>query len=160
VLNQYLPQAKLGGGNYIYAFSGGWGDNSGTNSNGINYFGINAVTALGEAGCTNCILPNQGLTVSQAYAIDKKIDDGLPLSGNVLAAYIYTNNWGWNGAWDSAFASPQNTAPTALPRLFGATGTCFDDNNIASNPMTYSVEISNGANVNCGLTFQMQAGSR
>jgi hypothetical protein len=25
-------------------------------------------------------------------------------------------------------------------------------------PMQYSIEISNGANVNCGITIQMQAG--
>jgi prepilin-type N-terminal cleavage/methylation domain-containing protein len=154
-LNLYLPQAKVGSGNYVYVISGGWGDESGTNSNGSNYFGINAVTSLGQGACPQCLWSNPGLTVQQAYAIDSKIDDGLPLTGNVLAAYIDSNNWFWpnkNGY------NEQNIAPPSSTTFVPTTSTCFDNGPAHNYPMQYSIEVSNGANVNCGLTFKVQAG--
>ena len=148
ILNQYLPQAKIGGGNYVYVFSGGWGDNAGTSSstNGINYYGISAAYTLG-AGC-NCLYSNPGLTVQQAYAIDSKIDDGNPLTGNVLAAYISSNNWIWRGF-------PDNTPPPTSA-LGGSSTTCYDNGNNSNNPMQYSTKQNGGSGVNCGLTFQFQ----
>jgi prepilin-type N-terminal cleavage/methylation domain-containing protein len=84
-LDVYFPEAKLGGGKYIYIWSGGFNLSTpsiGAN-NGINYFGIAAITA------TNGIpWSSPGLTVQQAYSIDKKIDDGLPQTGNVTAMYV------------------------------------------------------------------------
>jgi prepilin-type N-terminal cleavage/methylation domain-containing protein len=149
-LNLYLPQAKLGNGNYVYIVSGGWGNNSGTNSNGVNYFGISGVSALGQSDCTACLISTTGLTVAQAAAIDTKIDDGLPLTGNVLAAYISSNNWYWPDA-------PGNAAPPTSA-ITPNNSTCFDNGGNISNTMHYSVEVSNGSNVKCGLTFKMQAG--
>ena len=149
-LNLYLPQAKLGNGNYVYVFSGGWGDNSGTASNGVNYFGINAVISLGQGACTTCLWANPGLTVQQADAIDGKIDDGMPLTGNVLAGYISSNNWGWPSGTGNSPPPTGGFSPSA--------STCFDNGGNTSTPMHYSLEVSNGANVNCGLTIKMQAG--
>jgi len=150
-LNLYLPQAKLGGGNYVYVFSGGWGDNPGTASNGVNYFGINAVTSLGKGGCSTCLWANPGMTVQQAYAIDGKIDDGLPLTGRVLAAYISSNNWYWNNL------SVSNQAPPTTSSAYRPSSTnCMDNGFPVQYPMQYSIEISNGANVNCALSFRFQ----
>jgi prepilin-type N-terminal cleavage/methylation domain-containing protein len=153
IISQYLPKAKLGNGNYIYVFSGGWGDNSDTSSNGVNYFGLNNVTSL-NGGCA-CLFSTPGLTVNQAYSIDAKVDDGLPLTGNVLAAYINSNNWEWPFSWQI-----ENVSPPQGP-LTPATSTCFDNGGVGGRAITltqYSLEISNGSNVNCGLTFKMQAG--
>jgi prepilin-type N-terminal cleavage/methylation domain-containing protein len=153
VISQYLPQAQLGGGTYIYVFSGGWGDNSGGgNSNGINYFGLSAVSKFGIAGsCTSCLWSNSGLTVAQAAAIDTKIDDGMPLTGNVLGAYISATDWLWPDVG-------ANQGPPTTYTVGPSTSTCFDNGGNNSNTMHYSVEFSNGANVTCGLTFKMQAG--
>jgi prepilin-type N-terminal cleavage/methylation domain-containing protein len=65
-LNNWLPPAKLGQGNYIYVYSfeGGNGSSSlGAN----NYFGISAVT---ELVVNDWIDSTPGLTVQQAYSID------------------------------------------------------------------------------------------
>lgn len=148
-MSLYLPSAKLGNGNYIYIYSGGWGDNSGSSSNGVNYFGLSHVTQFGGGG--GYLDSNAGLAVSQAYAIDTKVDDGLPLTGNVLAAYAGGNNWIWcNGG--------QNIAPPTSSTISPSASTCFDNGGNASNTMKYSVQYSNGSNVACALTFKMQAG--
>lgn len=73
-LSSWLPAAKLGGANFIYAYS----------RNGINYYGILAITSFYWAS----LVSNPGVTVRQAFEIDKKTDDGLPQSGNVTAVYI------------------------------------------------------------------------
>ncbi len=52
---------------------------------GQNYFDVSAVTKIYDAVGTN---KSTGVTVQQAYNIDNKIDDGLPQSGSVLAAYV------------------------------------------------------------------------
>lgn len=89
-LNSYFPQAKLGAGNYIYVWSGGYGAfTAPTANNGINYFGMSAVTALDGDGNA---FSNPALTAQQAYSMDVKLDDGLPLTGNVTIAY---NGGGW-----------------------------------------------------------------
>jgi prepilin-type N-terminal cleavage/methylation domain-containing protein len=149
----YIPPAKLGGGNYIYVTSGGWPDQSGTNSNGTNYFSLGVVSIIGTAGsCTSCVQGNSGLSVSQAVAIDTKIDDGMPLTGNVLAAYVGNNEWIWPAV--GANQAPPSVGYTVVP----SASTCFDNGGNTNNKMQYSVEVSNGANVTCALTFKMQAG--
>ena len=75
--SSYYPQAKIGNGNYIYVWSG-----QGGHTNNINFFGI-SVPSVSDTGGDQVY--TTGLTVAQAYAIDAKIDDGLPQSGNVLA---------------------------------------------------------------------------
>jgi hypothetical protein len=34
--------------------------------------------------------------------------------------------------------------------------TCYDNNNSASNPVTYSLSQNGGAGLNCSLSFQFQ----
>ena len=152
----YLPAAKLGNGNYIYVYSGGYGGHNGIGQgDGVNYFGLSAFVSFGQGACTHCLWSNPGLTVAQAAAIDKKIDDGMPTTGNVVAAYLYSNNYVWgngNGAWGSY--AYNTVAPTNS--IGGAAYTCFDNGANSSNPMQYSVEVSNGSNVNCGLSFRFQ----
>jgi hypothetical protein len=134
----------------VYVFSGGWGDNNGTSSNGINYFGLSNVTSFGQGGCVNCLWSTPGLTVQQAFAIDSKIDDGLPLTGNVMAAYINSNNW----YWGSGQGSSNSAAPTSA--ISGNSTTCFDNGNNSNNVMQYSVEQKGGAEVTCGLVIKFQ----
>src|SRR5438477_421708 len=59
----YFPQAKVGGGNFVYVWSGGP-----ASGNGVNYFGLSVVTLIG--GVTLWSAP--GLSVQQAYDIDRK----------------------------------------------------------------------------------------
>ena len=75
-IGNYLPQSKIGSSGYVYVWSGGWQSFAGQ-PDSINYFAISGVTGSGWS------VPL--MTVAQAYAIDKKMDDGLPQFGNVLA---------------------------------------------------------------------------
>jgi prepilin-type N-terminal cleavage/methylation domain-containing protein len=86
-LNLYFPAAKLGGGNYVYVWSGG-----ANGGDGNNYFGlkvIGEILAGREVLGAGATWPPTTISVSQAYAIDTKVDDSLPQSGRVTAVWIY-----------------------------------------------------------------------
>jgi prepilin-type N-terminal cleavage/methylation domain-containing protein len=134
----FFPAAKIGGGNFVYVYSTGVV----ANTTGVNYYGVAAVTGVSNAGgCGGCIDSMPGLTVRQAYDIDKKIDDGLPLTGSVIAAYASGNACGGGGV-----CNPSNAATPS-------SSTCYD-----TTSGNYSITVSNGSNVNCALSFKMQAG--
>jgi hypothetical protein len=166
-INTYLPQAKIGSGGYVYVWSGGWQGFTGGGGDGLNYFAVTGVTGYWSANESSSAIPL--LTVAQAFAIDKKVDDGLPQSGNVLAmdesmawatngpvsgtppTEIFTGDYGLNPAvgpvtpssggavWDSASSSQ----------------TCYSNGNNIQVQETYS--ITNNANyVNCVLSFKFQ----
>jgi prepilin-type N-terminal cleavage/methylation domain-containing protein len=143
----YLPQAKLGGGNFIYVWSGGPNYNALGESNSINYYGLSAATQIATVnGCQWCLSSTPALSVQAAYSMDKKMDDGLPQSGNVMAFYSLGN-----GGTPEAWAGPSDTSKTA-----GSSTTCYDNGNVAGATQQYSVEINNGANVTCALSFRFQ----
>jgi prepilin-type N-terminal cleavage/methylation domain-containing protein len=152
-LDNWMPQAKLGGGNYIYVWSGGWGVDVGSvGSDQVNYFGLSAVTEIDEW----LQLSQPGLTVQQAYAIDKKIDDGLPQQGGVTAMYVNPNSASWaaGGGAQGAAVDPTNAPTTAATP--GSATTCYDNSNVGGATQQYSVEMSGGSNVNCALSFRFQ----
>lgn len=138
-LNDYFPSAKIGGGNSFYVYSNTY--SSGGNS--INYFGLSAVTTIASSlnGCVWCIGSNPGLTVKQAYDIDKKIDDGLPGTGTVLAQYLDAVSFGGTGPGDAPNAATASST------------TCYD-----TTSGNYSVTQNGGAGINCALSFKMQGG--
>ena len=123
---QYFPSAKISG-NYIYVYS----------YNSENFFGIAGITAISPAGN---ITPSMGLTVIQANNIDTKIDDGLPLSGRILAYY---NDTSYGGAFYGRTAAPNAALPSS--------STCYDT---TSN--RYSTSQSGGTNMNCSLSIKFQ----
>jgi len=149
-INSYLPQAKIGNGNYVYVWSGGWSEATTDTDPGDshNYFGLSAVTSNAECH----VISNTSLTVAQAYAIDKKMDDGLPQSGNVTAMYPSTLVWAAGGGNSGAEAG--NGGPTTAATQGSAT-TCYDNNNTIGQ-QKYSVQQNNGANANCALSFRFQ----
>ena len=165
----YLPPAKLGQGNYIAVWSGGWQlfaamDIGGAAPDQKNYFSISSVVGCGVAN--GLAYTNVGMSVAQAYSIDKKIDDGLPQSGRVLAL----NNPGLNAGWaiggqnsatgaNGMGANDGNdgpvipgdgisTAPTA--------DTCYDNSSVAGGVEKYSMSQNGGAGLNCALSLQFQ----
>lgn len=128
-LERYLPQAKIGGGNYFHV----------TSSLGVNYFGLTKVTEIQ-------ISPNMssgpGLSVRQAFNIDTKMDDGLPQSGRATALYL-NNVLTWAGT--------VGTGATA-----GSSATCYDNANVAAAVQKYSVSQGGGNHVNCALLVVFQ----
>ncbi|MEQ1704416.1 MAG: prepilin-type N-terminal cleavage/methylation domain-containing protein [Rickettsiales bacterium] len=133
ILGTYYPKAKLGNGNYVYAWSGGVGTGGNpTSINGINYLGIMAITSAN--GGNSFIGSNYGIGVTDAYNIDKKIDDGTPENGMVQA--IYTTSW---SVW-----SPNDWQTN----ITSSTTKCYNSgNNVYYIPSTGTF---------CGLSFKME----
>jgi prepilin-type N-terminal cleavage/methylation domain-containing protein len=147
-LANYMPQAKIGNGNYIYVWSGGQYPFSGVTP--PNYFGLSAVSNVSFA-----LSSTPTIRVSQAYAIDTKTDDGLPTSGRVMAVYIDSSSFDQSVGWtDGDDYNPPNAE--TIP-ITGAATTCFDNGGVAGVPH-YSIEINSGAGANCALSFQFQSG--
>ena len=85
---------------------------------------------------------NADIPVIQAANIDKKIDDGSPITGSVVAAYINNNN-------QATIAAPNTTISG------GNAASCYD-----TTTNTYSTSISGGTNPNCALSFKMLGAAR
>lgn len=141
-LTLWFPQAKLGQGNYLYVWSGGV--NASTSNNNINYYGISAINTMYTSGISSA----PALSVAQAYAIDSKIDDGLPQSGNVTALYL-TGTPTWAAGGGGTGANPGAVAT-------GSSSTCYDNGGNSANVMSYSLSQNNGSGVNCALSVQFQ----
>ncbi|HEU5046903.1 MAG TPA: prepilin-type N-terminal cleavage/methylation domain-containing protein [Rickettsiales bacterium] len=145
-LDAYFPKAKIGNGTYVYVRSGGSGGYIGSGNYdtvwylpvGVNFFGVTALTSINYQGDT---ASNQGIRVIQAYNIDKKIDDAIPVTGTVT---IFATDWGSNVL------------------VSGTAATCADARGngggwyTAATTNRYSTEINNGSGMNCGLQFQFQ----
>jgi prepilin-type N-terminal cleavage/methylation domain-containing protein len=148
VTDNVLPQAAIGQGNYVYVWSGGYGVASG-NKNSLNYFGLSAVTQL-QFGQVS----TPGLTVTQAYSIDKKIDDGFPTTGNVTALYLTSTYPHWAAGGGNTGANNGDNSPSTGATSPSST-TCYDNGGNAG-PQQYSLSQNGGAGVNCALSFQFQ----
>ena len=72
----YLPKANMGKDNYIYVYS----------DNKQNYLGISAGVKIDPV--LGNLVSNPGLTAEEAYKIDKKIDDGMPNTGKIIARFV------------------------------------------------------------------------
>jgi prepilin-type N-terminal cleavage/methylation domain-containing protein len=136
----YFPYAKIGNGAFVYVYSGyasKYSNGGPTAGLGPNFFGVAFINGVAEWGA---VTPAPALTVTQAAAIDAKVDDGLPTAGNVLAQYLGGNVG--QPIWSTNASSPNAT-------------TCYDT---SSGTAKYSISYANGAMVNCGISFKMQAG--
>ena len=131
-LDAFFPSAKLGGGNYIYVYS----------KNGINYYGLSALTMV--SGGTNT--SSATIPVNAAYSIDQKIDDGLPESGNVTAQFVDNYTQYYDNSTEGPMVNP----------FGGTTGSCYDNRNAMNGTPQYSLEWNGGAGLNCALSFRFQ----
>jgi prepilin-type N-terminal cleavage/methylation domain-containing protein len=146
--NQCFPDAKIGNSNSVFV----WSTSQMASSFGLNnYFGIEHIT-LNQGPQ---MIGNPALTVQQAYAIDTKVDDGLPMSGRVLANYN-ADGPAWSGGQSGGF-TPFTTATA------GSATSCFDNSaasggspGVAGATQHYSMEMNNGTGANCALSFQFQ----
>jgi prepilin-type N-terminal cleavage/methylation domain-containing protein len=145
-----FPQASIGQANYVYPWSGG--ANSCTCCVGqaygdrLNYLAVAQAYSNDTDGRINA---RTGLTVSQAYQIDSKIDDGLPQSGKTKAWYIH--QWSPGTVWAAGNGS-YGTAPGVAAAA--SSSSCYDNGNNAASLMQYSNSTNDGRGVNCALSFQ------
>ena len=152
----YLPQAKIGNGNYVYVWEGGynmgWSGSNETGDDNMNYFGLAAVTQFGWGAAPWAMISSPKISVQQAFTIDQKIDDGLPQSGNVMALHLSTDLAPFSPVWASSggiTGAPYTTATT------GSFATCFDNNGNAGS-QNYSVGQNKGSGQNCALSIKFK----
>ena len=156
-LSKYLPKAKIGQ-NYISV----WGTKGSVNSYFPtvftplvygNYFTISNITGFDGNGAN---IATAGLTVAQAYAIDTKIDDGLPTSGNVFPILIANGgDWWADGSGSNSLWAGNNTYISG-GMIPASLTSCMDNNNSWLSSQHYSMSQNKGSGVNCVLTFKMQ----
>jgi prepilin-type N-terminal cleavage/methylation domain-containing protein len=141
----YLPTAKLGNGNSVYITSIG----------GTNYYGI----AISKQGGFDYPANTPGLTVAQAYNIDKKVDDGIPTTGNVAAMLNTVQSLYWAPGSSETYV-PSGSLLSGVVATAGNPAdstTCFDAPTVGGTT-NYSMEINGGAGLNCALIWKMQGG--
>jgi len=124
LIGAYFPPAKIGRGNYVYAYE----------VNSINYYGVAAITSTVNSAI---MTSNATIPVMQAYNMDAKIDDGIPNAGKVVATYI-NNSWTLQNA--------PNTATSG-----GTAASCYDT---TSNTYSITPNGGSGANCALSFQFQ------
>lgn len=127
-IGNYLPAAKLGNGNFIYAYDS---DPNAGGTDGNNWYAISAVTSVQTNGA---MFSTPAISVLSAYNIDQKVDDGKPATGSIQALYI-------NNYWIHK-ANAQATDSTT---------SCYNTTTSA-----YSVSINSGMGQNCALSLRFQ----
>jgi prepilin-type N-terminal cleavage/methylation domain-containing protein len=153
--NLYFPNAKLGAGNYVFVSNGGNDFSLPWTSDGINYFSIEAPSDICGAGLGHVYFvpyapPFGNIPVKVAYAIDAKVDDGLPMSGKITAqaqvgGYVfYVNGAGISGL--SPYTTPSPPSST----------TCYDNGGTNGATQQYSMTQNGGSGTNCSLSFKFQ----
>lgn len=149
----YDPLAKIGNGNYVYTMAGSYWNGYNV-LDGFNYFFVSAVTSAN--GGNGLMDSNLTMTVQQAYNIDKKTDDGLPMSGNVMPIYSNspTNGGGLSWAGGGGGTNPIQPNLNYWSDPYSATS-CYDNNGNASNPEIYET-ARNANSQNCALRFKFQ----
>lgn len=139
LLRLYMPEAKIGRNNYFAV----WSNNLDSDLPFQNFLTVNVFNAIepdeNEAFC--------GLTVREAYDMDKKTDDGFPREGKMLAVKLAGSSW----SSGSSVYTPWGTAATP-----GSSETCFDNGNVAGRRQTYSLGQNNSAGLNCAVTVFLE----
>jgi prepilin-type N-terminal cleavage/methylation domain-containing protein len=131
-VSSYFPAAKLGNGNYFYVYSNRVDSAAVMLAQPItNFYGIAIIKNINNSNGLNSA---QGLSIQQAYDIDKKIDDGLANSGRVVGASVV-----------GAISDIPNNNPYLSTACYSTFSGVYY---VAQNPNA----------VICSLSFRMQAG--
>ena len=134
-VSNIFPLAKIGRGNYIAAGSAG----------GLNYYLITGI--LSAVVTTGNIIANGNLTPIEAYNMDTKLDDGMPILGIVQA----------KGAATATSASSATMLTDGSSSAASASTTkCLVGDTVGTDPTdTYNRSLSSGGtSPNCSLRFR------
>ncbi len=123
-----LPNAKLGRGNVFMVYA----------LNGINYFFLGTISATATPSASPAVqvtdgaptVSATGLTPNQAYNMDKKMDDGIPITGVVQVTKAST--------WPSYTNSGSALAPVGSGTTNCVSGTTYNtsvSNNVQDTPL-------------------------
>ncbi len=131
------PKAKIGDSNYLTIYNNGHSPLP--NIPAGNWLQLSKIL---NDGTINIPYFHEALTTKQAYDIDKKIDDGIPIKGNVTSGYMDDVGMVIGGAYGEA------TDPVIYP--------CAHNNNVAGAPVVYDLTNSKANQFNCGLSFRIK----
>ena len=141
----YFPLAKLGRGNYITVGSG---------TDGVNYYGISGVNSAitaGAAGTATYGTGTNNLTPLESYNIDKKVDDGMPYTGNVQA-----RNGTYGNSISTSMIGTLSTSNGGTAAAAYASAACTTGNaTVGTLTNTYQVSTF-GTTPSCALQLKMQ----
>ncbi|MEI7669311.1 MAG: hypothetical protein WCJ33_04450 [Pseudomonadota bacterium] len=155
---KYYPSAGIGKNTYFYVasiYSSAKSDDYNLNSSfsGINMFVISQIHKIAFESQNGEIIGGKGISVYDAYSIDKKIDDGIPTSGHVITAssldggFSFSNN-DVNMLKDGNKLPSENAVPNSKT-------SCYDNDNKAGEQVKYSTEY-NGSKKNCSLAIKFK----
>ncbi len=134
--SNWIPTAKLGRGNYIYASAG---------ADSVNYYlvgGIGTTTVATGAIAAG----SNNLNPLESYSMDKKVDDGLPLTGSVQATDLTA------GAQTATVVASAAGVPTAPKSAASGTTSCVVSG--AGVNQYQIISTSNPTSPNCTLRFK------
>lgn len=135
-LDKYFPKAKLGHGNYVIVHF----------DQKFNVFVIQTVLDTNGGLGFNA---SADIPVHQAYSVDQKVDDGLPLEGGVTAIYVVGQAWAGAKGGTGGFEAFDPAVAVAF-----STQSCYDDGGVVGAQRHYS--LANADMPNCALTFKFQ----
>lgn len=130
-----IPPARLGRGNFIVA--GLVASISAQPISKTNYFWLTPVADFNTASADAF---GGGLTPTDAYAIDSKVDDGMPNTGSTLATGNVLNSGGYMDIEGPSSGITSGKCVVAFPITTG----------------TYNLSTSNGVVPACGLLFKFK----
>lgn len=139
------PAAKLGRGNYIVVGTMNPAYASTLYTGNPNHFYIGGIVSVSDASAAYEL--TMGITPIEAFNMDSKMDDGLPIEGKVQA-----------GGQAGTFSSQPITAPSGMNVTSGADGNCIiDPNSYYFDGSVYNINEATGGNTPaCGLRFHFQ----
>lgn len=154
-LDNYLPRAKIGNGNHLFVFTSTVTTAAFPYDDGISYYGLSKIESIENPtssnygqlygqGASTAQASYAGISTIQALRLDEKVDDGLPMSGRVIAIIINPNAVYWLNA----------NVTNSGNAYAGSSSTCYDNGNSAGAQHQYSTAYGN--NVNCALAFKFQ----
>lgn len=158
-LDRWFPSAKIGNGIYVYVYNNANMRYTVGANDGTNYFCIASINALQPTSGASYLYSYDKISVNNAYNIDKKMDDGKPQYGKVIAAHTQAGDFRWAGGdW-----SGQGVADVTisygprddLPSYPGDSTSCYHNPSSLAQPMQYAL-TTNGTLPNCSLSFKFQ----
>ncbi len=142
-ISRILPVAKIGNGNFISVYS---------ENVGVHYYIISKIDNIDGNGAPYSTV-SLSLSPQQAYAIDSKMDDGLPQTGRIKPRYVLWTPGHYNLTWAAGGGAEGATGTAATP---ASDTTCYDNGNVGGATQQYSMATNGGNGLNCALSFRFQ----
>lgn len=164
--SNFFPKINLTDSTYIYTILNGPGFGVPSSPTGhaypnVNFFSIDEMTnAYGAwgGGPSSHFGTNATLKPKQVYAVDVKIDDGLPQSGNVLAFYNllgFDNVWAGTDFYGVGKYDNNNPTQATIQANQRSSLNCYDNNGVVG-VQQYSTATNDGNNKTCAIAVKFQ----